>query len=95
MRGEERAHPSAAWVEVYVAMNPVEAAAVTGLLEAEGIEARLRDMGVALYPVSVGPLGEKRIAVRAQDADSARRLLRGAVEDGLLPGGLVKEPDRF
>jgi hypothetical protein len=79
---------------VYVARDSVEAAAAAGLLEAEGIETRLRDMGVSLYPVTFGPLGEKRIAVRARDAAQARSLCRRAVEDGFLPEGMVKEERR-
>lgn len=90
----EASLPFPAWAQVYVATNPVEAATVVGLLEAEGIEASLRDMGVALYPMTVGPLGEKRVAVRTPDAEAARALLQGAVEDGLLPGGLVTHGER-
>lgn len=91
MRKGASDRPAGSWAEVYVARDPVEAAAAIGLLEAEGIETSLRDMGVSLYPVTVGPLGEKRIAARAEDADEARILLRRAVEDGILPGGTVKE----
>ncbi|MBI5018383.1 MAG: DUF2007 domain-containing protein [Deltaproteobacteria bacterium] len=82
------------WTEVYIALNPVEASAVNGLLEAEEMESRQRDMGVSLYPVTLGPLGETRISVRARDADEARDLLRQAVADGVLPGGLVTEGPR-
>lgn len=71
-------------VEVYIALDLIEVGAVTGLLESEGIEARVRDMTIRPYPVSVGPLGEKRIAVAGDQAGRARELLRRAVEDGIL-----------
>ncbi|GAB4250405.1 putative signal transducing protein [Deferrisoma sp.] len=82
------------WAEVYVALDAVEASAVTGLLASAGLEVRVRDMGVTPYPVSIGPLGEKRIEVPADRAEEARRVLRQAARDGYLrPGALVQEED--
>ncbi|RMG86033.1 MAG: DUF2007 domain-containing protein [Candidatus Dadabacteria bacterium] len=82
------------WAEVYVALDAVEASAVTGLLASAGLEVRVRDMGVTPYPVSIGPLGEKRIEVPADRAEEARRILRQAARDGYLrPGALVQEED--
>lgn len=81
-------------VAVYVARDPVEASAVVAVLGAEGVEAAVRDMGVTPYPVSLGPLGEKRILVAAEDEGVAVAVLRRAVEDGVLPGGEVLEAGR-
>ncbi len=72
-------------VVVYIALDVIEATVVTGLLESAGIEPWVRDMTVRPYPVSVGPMGEKRVAVPRTDAERARDLLRRAVEDGVLP----------
>ncbi|MBI5442163.1 MAG: DUF2007 domain-containing protein [Deltaproteobacteria bacterium] len=76
-------------VEVYVAMDPIEAAAAAGVLQAAGISAHVRDMGISAYPVTIGPLGEKRVAVAAEDAEPARCALRRAVEDGILAGRIL------
>lgn len=70
--------------EVYVARDPVEALAAASLLEGAGFTPSIRDMAVVPYPVSLGPLGEKRIAVPAAESDEARALLGAAVEDGVL-----------
>ncbi len=44
----------------------------------------MRDMTITPYPVTLGPLGERHILVRAEDAEEARALLRAALEDGFL-----------
>jgi hypothetical protein len=70
--------------EVYLARNAVEAAAAASLLEGAGLSPSIRDMSVVAYPVSLGPLGEKRIAVPAAEAEAARAALELAAEDGFL-----------
>ena len=76
-------------VEVYVAMDPIEVAAVVGILEAAGLYPRVRDMGISVYPVTIGPLGEKRIAVAEDEAEGARRALKRAVADGIIAGQVL------
>jgi hypothetical protein len=71
-------------VEVYVASDPIESSAVAGILEAAGLDVRVRDMAISPYPVTVGPLGEKRIAVPGEQAEEARALLIAAAQDGIL-----------
>lgn len=73
-------------VEVYTAFDVIEASVVTGILESAGLEPRVRDLTVTPYPVSVGPLSEKRIAVPRHQAREARSLLEKAIEDGVLGG---------
>lgn len=76
---------------VYIARDPLEAAAVTGLLEAEEIEHRVRDMTISPYPVSFGPLGERHILVPEEHLDNARAILDRARRDGFLPqDGIVR-----
>jgi hypothetical protein len=76
---------------VYIARDPLEASAVTGLLEAEGIESRVRDMTISPYPVSFGPLGERHILVPEERLAQARALLDRARRDGFLPAdGIVR-----
>ncbi len=70
--------------EVYRALNDVEAVTVTALLESAGIQARIRDMTVRPYPVSLGPLAERRIWVPAAQAWWAASVLDAAVSDGVL-----------
>ncbi len=71
-------------VEVYIALDAVEASAVTNLLQSRGIRALVRDMSISPYPVTFGPLGEKRIAVPADSEDAAREILSRAIGDGYL-----------
>jgi hypothetical protein len=71
-------------VEVYIALDIIEVSVVTNLLESAGVEPRVRDMTIGVYPVAVGPLGEKRISVPRAQANLARETLLRAVEDGVL-----------
>lgn len=81
-----------ALVLVYVALDPIEASAVTGVLAAVGIEGRLRDMTITPYPVTLGPLGERHILVPEDQAEEARALLRTAREDDFLrKDGIIVE----
>jgi len=80
---------------VYIALDAIEASAVTGVLAAAGIEGRVRDMGISPYPVSFGPLGEKHILVAEEQADEAMSVLRAALEDGFLRAeGILVETGR-
>lgn len=77
---------------VYVALDHIEASAVTGVLASAGIEARVLDMTITPYPVTLGPLGERRILVPSGEAADARALLRAARDDGFLrEGGILVE----
>jgi hypothetical protein len=79
-------------VLVYVALDSIESSAVTGILDSAGIDARVRDLTVTPYPVSLGPLGERHILVPADRAAEAQALLRTAREDGYLrEGGILIE----
>ncbi len=82
-------------VEIYACSDAVETGFVSNLLEAEGIRAYVRDLTVRPYPVSIGPLGERRIAVHPHDLPRALDLLRSAAADGVIrPDGiLLSEPD--
>jgi hypothetical protein len=83
-------------VEVYVALDAIEVSAVTGLLESAGLEVRVRDMTITPYPISIGPLGEKRIFVPRQHAQEARRVLHQAWKDGFLKneGNIIDDAPR-
>jgi hypothetical protein len=72
---------------VYTCYDPIAADAVAGMLEAEGIAARVRDLTVSPYPVSIGPLSERRIEVPAKDAERAAAVLAEAKGDGVLDPG--------
>lgn len=81
-------------VEVYLASEPIEAAVVKGILDSAGLDARIRDMTVTPYPVTIGPLSEKRIVVPAGQAQEARAILRRAAEDGILEQDRIGHPER-
>lgn len=86
---EPEAEAGGELVEVYVASEPIEASVVKGILDSAGLDARIRDMTVTPYPLTIGPLSEKRIVVPAGQAQEAQTILRRAAEDGIL------EPDRI
>jgi hypothetical protein len=74
-------------IDVFVTSDVIELSVAAGILEAAGLEPRLRDLTVRPYPVSIGPLGEKRIAVPPDQARLARELLGAALADGALTCG--------
>ena len=75
---------TAAWTRVYVCYDTIAAHAVVGILEAEGICARVRDLTVSPYPVTIGPLSERHIEVPGVEAERANAVLDEAREDGVL-----------
>ncbi len=67
---------------VYVAYNEPEAHIVAGRLTSEGIFAYVhRDPLGNAYGLSIGPLGEVKVAVRATDYERALAILDHDVED--------------
>ncbi|MCU0255292.1 MAG: ribonuclease III [Vicinamibacterales bacterium] len=75
-------------VVVFRAHSDVEVAIVGGLLAAHGIQSLVSSHAPrAIFPVSVGGLAEVRVAVRAEDADEARRLIASYRADS--PRGAV------
>lgn len=74
---------------VYVTNNDVEARIVAGRLESEGIPALVQQepAGSALG-ITVGLLGEVRVAVRAEDYDAALEVLDTDPNDPALPDEL-------
>ncbi len=61
---------------VFRTHSDIEASIVRGLLEAHGIRSLVSsDVPHSLFPLTVDPLGEVRIAVRADEAEEARRII--------------------
>lgn len=70
------------WMVVYVAYSEPEAYVIVGRLESEGVEAFVHQEPVGrAYGFSVGPLGEVKVLVRAEDYDRALAILDEDVED--------------
>jgi ribonuclease-3 len=64
-------------IVVFRTWSDIEASIVRGLLQAHGIEANLAsDVPHTVFPLTVNGLGEVRIAVAGDDAESATRLIR-------------------
>ena len=79
-------------VAVYRASDPIEIQSAQGILQATGIEAAILDQTVSPYPMSVGPLADRRLLVASDAAEAAVELLAEAAADGLLtPGNLIQE----
>jgi hypothetical protein len=66
-------------VEVYRVGGGPAAEIIRSLLEASGIPCVLSGGRDAAYPLSVGPMAQVRIMVRAEDADRAEELIDAAV----------------
>lgn len=65
-------------VVVFRAGSDAEVAIVRGLLEAHGIRSVVAsDVPRAVFPLTVGSLGEVRVAVRQEDGDEAIALIAG------------------
>jgi ribonuclease-3 len=76
-------------VVVFRARSEIEASVVRALLDAHGIQARLSSHAAeAAFPASIDGLGGVQVAVRAEDAEDAARLIasaRGGEPRGLGP----------
>jgi ribonuclease III len=69
-------------VIVFTTRSDIEASVVTALLDSHGIVSfRVTGNPHALWPMSVSPLGEIRIAVPGSDAEEARRIIESHRED--------------
>ncbi|MBI4886257.1 MAG: ribonuclease III [Acidobacteria bacterium] len=69
-------------VIVLTTRSDIEASVVTALLDSHGIAAfRVSGNPQAIWPMTVNPLGEIRIAVQGEDAEEARRIIESHRED--------------
>jgi ribonuclease-3 len=74
-------------VIVFRARSEIEAAVVQALLDAHGIEASVSsDSPQAVFPLAIDGLGEVRLAVCAEDAEAATRLIDTHREDAARQG---------
>ncbi len=69
------------WVEVFVTYDAVEADIIKDLLESGGISVVLRSSKVSPYPVNIGKMGEVKILVKAEDKESAEKIIRGEEDE--------------
>ncbi len=75
--------------------SDIEAQIVRGLLEAHGIMSVLAsDVPHSVFPLSVDPLGEVRLSVRADDAEEAKRVIESHRTE-LKNGQVVRLKDEF
>ena len=82
-------------VVIFRSQSDVEASIVRGLLEANGIMAVLSSRVThSVFPVNVNELGEVRLAVRADDAEEATRLIDSHRTE-LTMGKVVRLRDEF
>ncbi len=77
MDGPERGDARRRLAIVFRTHSDIEASIVRGLLEAHGIEtAASSDLTHAVFPLSIDGLGEVRISVPSDDAETAQRIIR-------------------
>jgi ribonuclease-3 len=81
-------------VVVFTTSSDIEASVVTALLDSQGISAfRITGNPQAIWPLAVNPLGEIRVAVAADDAEAARRVIDSHRED--VGSRVVRIRDEF
>ena len=69
-------------IVVFTTRSDIEASVVTALLDSHGIASfRMSGNPQALWPMALSPLGEIRIAVPADAAEDARRIIESHRED--------------
>jgi ribonuclease-3 len=77
MGGPDRGEMGRPLAVVFRTHSDIEASIVRGLLEAHGIEtAASSDLTHAVFPLTIDGLGEVRISVPAEHADTACRIIR-------------------
>ena len=82
-------------VVIFRTQSNVEASIVRGLLESHGVMAVMSSsVAHAVFPLNVNGLGEVRIAVRAEDAADARRIIDSHRTE-LETGKVVRLRDEF
>ena len=82
-------------VVIFRTHSDIEAQIVRGLLEAHGIMSVLAsDVPHSVFPLSVDPLGEVRLSVRADEADEAHRIIESHRTE-LKNGQVVRLRDEF
>ena len=83
------------FVTIFTTHSPVEADVVRGLLEANGLMPVVSSAVCrSLFPVSVNELGEVRIAVHADEADEALRVIDGH-RTAVQTGQVIRLRDEF
>jgi ribonuclease-3 len=82
-------------VVVFRAQSDIEASVVRGLLAAHGVPSvAASDVPHSVFPLAVSALGEVRISVNEEDAETARRLIES--HRNVVPGRqLVRLRDEF
>lgn len=63
------------WAKVHTAFNDAELHLITGILDGEGFELRVKSQRVPQLPFSQGGLGAADIYVPEEDAPMAQRIL--------------------
>ena len=74
------------WEVVATASGMTQANIITGRLQSEGIQTKLRyEAAGSIYAITIDGLGEVRILVPLADWERAREVLSRAYDDGELP----------
>ncbi len=63
------------WKKIHTAFNDAEVHLITGILDGEGVDCRVRSRRVSQLPFSHGALGAVEIYVPQRDAPRAQRIL--------------------
>ena len=83
-------HPNTEnYIDLYKCGDAALAERAVRLLHREGIEAVCRPVTSDLFPTAVAVDSAHVVAVDGSHVDAARRCLKGAAEDGVIPGDAI------
>ncbi|MBI1824444.1 MAG: DUF2007 domain-containing protein [Nitrospirae bacterium] len=71
-------------IELYATYDLLEAEQIKNLLQEEGLQVQIRDLGNSPYPMSIGHFNEKRILVLASDEINAHEFISQAIKDEVI-----------
>ena len=74
------------FTDIYLCIDPQDAARLVHILGSAAIEAIVRDRGSSAFPTNVGHTGAQIIAVAEHQRESARALIHDAIADGVVSG---------
>lgn len=77
------------YIDLYKCSDAALAERAVRLLHREGIEAVCRPVASEMFPTSVALDSAHVVAVDGGHVDAARRCLKSAAEDGVIPGDAI------
>lgn len=72
------------FIDLYSFYNDLDASVVETLMEGRNITCSFRSLGKLRFATDIGSYIEKRIAVEEEQIESARRIIKEAIRNGVI-----------